>query len=364
MKKLLACSLIAMLACGALLTGCGGDKKDEAADGKTKAAFVYVSSAKDGGYSMSHELGRQYVAKNMPEVQTSFMESVPEGADSERVINQLAAQGNKIIFTTSFGYMDPTINVAKKFPDITFLHCSGFKTAPNVGTYFGRMYEARYVTGIVAGKTTKTNTIGFVAAFPIPEVIRAINAFTLGVQSVNPDATVKVLWTNTWYNPTTEKQAALTLIDAGADVIAQHQNTPGPQQAAEERGVYGIGYNVDMSANAPKASLTSAVWNWGPFYEKTIKEVEAGTWKSSAYWGGMKDKVVDIAPYGPAVSDETKKLADAAKQDIIDGKLVVFAGPLYDQTGAERVPAEQALSDKDLLSIDWFVKGVDGQINK
>ena len=184
MKKLLACSLIAMLACGALLTGCGGDKKDEAAAGKTKAAFVYVSSAKDGGYSMSHELGRQYVAKNMPEVQTSFMESVPEGADSERVINQLAAQGNKIIFTTSFGYMDPTINVAKKFPDITFLHCSGFKTAENVGTYFGRMYEARYVTGIVAGKTTKTNTIGFVAAFPIPEVIRAINAFTLGVQSV------------------------------------------------------------------------------------------------------------------------------------------------------------------------------------
>lgn len=364
MKKLLACSLIAMLACGALLAGCGGDKKDEAASGKTKAAFVYVSSAKDGGYSMSHELGRQYVATNMPEVETSFMESVPEGADSERVINQLAAQGNKIIFTTSFGYMDPTINVAKKFPDITFLHCSGFKTAPNVGTYFGRMYEARYVTGIVAGKQTKTNTIGFVAAFPIPEVIRAINAFTLGVQSVNPDATVKVLWTNTWYNPTTEKQAALTLIDAGADVIAQHQNTPGPQQAAEERGVYGIGYNVDMSANAPKASLTSAIWNWGPYYEKTIKEVEAGTWKSSAYWGGMKDKVVDIAPYGPAVTEETKQLADAAKQNIIDGKLNVFAGPLYDQTGAERVPAGQALTDKDLLSIDWFVKGVDGQINK
>ena len=308
---------------------------------------------------MAHELGRQYVAKNMPDVETSFMESVPEGADSERVINQLAAQGNKIIFTTSFGYMDPTINVAKKFPDITFLHCSGFKTAPNVGTYFGRMYEARYVTGIVAGKQTKTNTIGFVAAFPIPEVIRAINAFTLGVQSVNPDAKVKVLWTNTWYNPSTEKQAALTLIDAGADVIAQHQNTPGPQQAAEERGVYGIGYNVDMSANAPKASLTSAIWNWGPYYEKTIKEVQAGTWKSSAYWGGMKDKVVDIAPYGPAVTDETKKLADAAKQNIIDGKLVVFAGPLYYQTGAERVPAGKALTDKDMITIDWFVKGVD-----
>ena len=211
--RVLAAALALTLAAG-IMGGCGGDKKDEAAAGKTKAAFVYVSSAKDGGYSMAHELGRQYVAKNMPDVETSFMESVPEGADSERVINQLAAQGNKIIFTTSFGYMDPTINVAKKFPDITFLHCSGFKTAPNVGTYFGRMYEARYVTGIVAGKQTKTNTIGFVAAFPIPEVIRAINAFTLGVQSVNPDAKVKVLWTNTWYNPSTEKQAALTLIDA------------------------------------------------------------------------------------------------------------------------------------------------------
>ena len=178
--------------------------------------------------------------------------------------------------------MDPTINVAKKYPDITFLHCSGFNTAPNVGNYFGRMYEARYVTGIVAGKETKSNVIGYVAAFPIPEVIRGINAFTLGAQSVNPDVQVKVLWTNTWYNPATEKQAAITLIDAGADIIAQHQNTPGPQQAAEERGKYGIGYNVDMSANSPKASLTSAIWNWGPYYEETIKQVNNGTWKSGA----------------------------------------------------------------------------------
>lgn len=176
------------------------------------------------------------------------------------------------------------------------------------------MYEARYVTGIVAGKETKSNVIGYVAAFPIPEVIRGINAFTLGAQSVNPDVQVKVLWTNTWYNPATEKQAAITLIDAGADIIAQHQNTPGPQQAAEERGKYGIGYNVDMSANAPKASLTSAIWNWGPYYEETIKQVNNGTWKSGAYWGSMKDKVVDIAPYGPAVSDETKNWLMLPKQ--------------------------------------------------
>ena len=224
------------------------------------------------------------------------------------------------------------------------------------------MYEARYVTGIVAGKETKSNVIGYVAAFPIPEVIRGINAFTLGAQSVNPDVQVKVLWTNTWYNPATEKQAAITLIDAGADIIAQHQNTPGPQQAVEERGKYGIGYNVDMSANAPKASLTSAIWNWGPYYEETIKQVNNGTWKSGAYWGSMKDKVVDIAPYGPAVSDETKKLADAAKADIIAGKQKVFTGPLYDQSGAEKVPAGTTLTDKELLSMDWFVKGVDGKI--
>lgn len=300
MKKILSIALVSLLACGALLAGCGGEKKADpkAAGDKTKVAFVYVSSAKDGGYSMAHELGRQYVEKNMPNVQASYIESVPEGADSERVITQLASQGNKVIFTTSFGYMDPTINVAKKYPDITFLHCSGFKTAPNVGNYFGRMYEARYVTGIVAG----------------------------------------------------------------ADIIAQHQNTPGPQQAAEERGKYGIGYNVDMSANAPKASLTSAIWNWGPYYEETIKQVNNGTWKSGAYWGSMKDKVVDIAPYGPAVSDETKKLADAAKADIIAGKQKVFTGPLYDQSGAEKVPAGTTLTDKELLSMDWFVKGVDGKI--
>lgn len=364
MKKILSIALVSLLVCGALLAGCGGEKKADpkAAGDKTKVAFVYVSSAKDGGYSMAHELGRQYVEKNMPNVQASYIESVPEGADSERVITQLASQGNKVIFTTSFGYMDPTINVAKKYSDITFLHCSGFKTAPNVGNYFGRMYEARYVTGIVAGKETKSNVIGYVAAFPIPEVIRGINAFTLGAQSVNPDVQVKVLWTNTWYNPATEKQAAITLIDAGADIIAQHQNTPGPQQAAEERGKYGIGYNVDMSANAPKASLTSAIWNWGPYYEETIKQVNNGTWKSGAYWGSMKDKVVDIAPYGPAVSDETKKLADAAKADIIAGKQKVFTGPLYDQSGAEKVPAGTTLTDKELLSMDWFVKGVDGKI--
>ncbi|MEG0797260.1 MAG: BMP family ABC transporter substrate-binding protein [Acidaminococcaceae bacterium] len=363
MQKLFALALALVLTCGTLV-GCGGDKKspDTSPATKTKVAFVYVSSAKDGGYSYAHDLGRQYVDKHLPNVQTTFMEAVPEGSDAERVITQLAAQGNKIIFTTSFGYMDPTINVAKKYPDITFLHCSGFKTAPNVGTYFGRIYESRYLTGMVAAKTTKTNTIGYVAAFPIPEVVRGINAFTLGAQAVNPHVKVQVLWTNTWYNPATEKQAAITLLDAGADVIAQHQNTPGPQQAAEEKGKYGIGYNVDMSTAAPTASLTSAVWNWGPYYVKTIQNVLAGTWKSGAYWGEMKDQVVDIAPYGPAVSAEAKKLTDAAKAKIIDGSLNVFTGPLKDQNGNEKIPAGQTISDEDLLKMDWFVQGVYGNI--
>lgn len=363
MKKLFTLALMLIFACIAL-AGCGGSKKseDKKKDAKTKVAFVYVSSANDGGYSYSHDLGRAYVAKNMPNLDITVMEAVPEGADAERVINQLAAQGNKIIFTTSFGYMDPTQNVAKKFPDVTFLHCSGYKTAPNVGTYFGRIYESRYISGIVAGKTTKTNVIGYVAAFPIPEVVRGINAFTLGAQSVNPDVKVQVIWTNTWYNPATEKQAAITLLDNGADVIAQHQNTPGPQQAAEEKGKYGIGYNVDMSQAAPKASLTSAVWNWGPYYVNTIKQILDGKWKSGAYWGGMSDKVVDIAPYGTAVTADTKKLADEAKAKITEGKLNIFTGPLKDQAGTVKAASGTALTDEELLKMDWFVQGVEGTI--
>jgi len=350
-----------------IISGCGAKTPTatpvpEAAKEKIKVAFVYVGPVGDAGWTTSHDAGRKYLVEKMPNVETTIMESVPEGADAERVITQLAEKGNKIIFTTSFGYMDPTINVAKKYPNVTFMHNSGYKTADNVGTYFGRMYQARYLTGIVAGKTTKTNTIGYVAAFPIPEVIRGINAFTQGVLSVNPAAKVKVIWTNTWYDPAAEKDAGKSLLAAGADVLAQHQDTPGPIQAAEEAGKFGIGYNTDMAKMAPKAVLTSAVWNWGPFYVKTVQSVIDKTWKNDQYWGPISDGIVDLAPYGPMVTDDTKKLVADAKAKLMAKSWDVFTGPIKDQAGVVKVPAGQVMSDKDMLAFDWFVQGVDGKI--
>jgi basic membrane protein A len=365
-KKHFVLVMVALLSLALLVSGCGGgDKKPAApAQDKMKVAFVYVGPVGDAGWTYAHDQARKYLMEKMPDVQTTIIESVPEGADSERVITQLAEQGHKVIFTTSFGYMDPTINVAKKYPNVVFMHCSGFKTAQNVGTYFGRIYQARYLSGIVAAKSTKSNVIGYVAAHPIPEVIRGINAFMLGVQSVNPQAKVKVVWTNTWYDPAKEKQAALSLLDAGADVIAQHQDTPGPQQAAEEKGKFSVGYNTDMSKMAPKAVLTSAVWNWGPYYVNVVDAVKKGTWKSEQYWGSMKDGVVGLAPYGPMVAEDTKKLVDTAKNKIVSGQWDVFTGPIKDQSGQVKVADGQKMSDADMLKFNWFVAGVEGTIPK
>jgi len=332
------------------------------APAKMKVAFVYVGPVGDAGWTYAHDQGRKYLESKMPDVETTFVESVPEGADAERILTELAEKGNKVIFATSFGYMDYVLRVAQKYPNVVFEHCSGYKTAPNVGTYFGRMYQARYLSGIVAGKMTKSNIIGYVAAHPIPEVIRGINAFTLGVRSVNPNAKVKVVWTNTWYDPAKEKEAAKGLLAVGADVIAQHQDTPGPQQAAEEKGAYGIGYNSDMRSFAPKAVLTGPVWNWGPYYVRVVQAVKNGTWKSEQYWGPMSDGIVDLGPYGPMVPDDVKKLVEAKKQEILSGKWDVFTGPIKDQKGVVRVPAGQKMSDADMLSFNWFVEGVEGTI--
>lgn len=324
-----------------------------------KVGFIYVGPVGDAGWSYAHDLGRQEVEK-MDGVTTSYVESVPEGPDAERVIANMARKGFGLIFTTSFGYMDPTLKVAQQNPDVIFEHCSGFKLAKNMGNYFGRMYQARYLSGIVAGSMTKSNILGYVAAFPIPEVIRGINAFTLGVQSVNPDAQVRVVWTKTWYDPATEKEAAKSLLDVGADVITQHQDSPGPQEAAEEAGAYSVGYNSDMSKFAPKAHLTAPIWNWGPFYTKIVKEVQDGTWKSESLWPGMKEGVVGLAPYGPMVPADVKATVEEAKENIISGDLVVFAGPVKDQEGNVKIAEGEVPADKDLLGMTWFVEGVVG----
>ncbi len=332
-----------------------------AADKPIKVGFVYVSPIGDAGWSYAHDQGR-LALDALPGVTSSFVEAVPEGPDSERVILNMARKGYDVIFATSFGYMDPMLKVAKQFPKTVFMHCSGFKLAPNMGNYFGRMYQARYLSGMVAGAMSKSNTLGYVAAFPIPEVIRGINAFTLGAQSVNPKAEVRVVWTKTWYDPATEKEAAKSLLDVGADVIAQHQDSPGPQEAAQEKGVYSVGYNSDMTTFAPKAHLTAPVWNWGPIYKQVVEAARKGTWKSEATWYGMKEGIVDLAPFGKMVPKQIQANVMAKKQEILDGKEMIFTGPLKDQAGKVRIAPGKAATDEELLGMKYFVQGVIGTL--
>ena len=328
-----------------------------------KVAFIYIGPTGDAGWTYAHDQGRIYAEKVLDgKITTTYIESVPEGMESYNTIKSLAKRGYNVIFTTSFGYMDATLMAAQEFPKIHFFHCSGYKTAENMTAYFGRMYQPRFLSGIVAGMMTKSNIIGYVAAHPIPEVIRGINAFALGVKLVNPRAKVKVVWTNTWYDPATEKEAALSLIDAGADVIAQHQDSPAPQQAAQERGVYSIGYNSDMSAFAPKAHLTAPIWNWGVFYVDVLQKIIDGTYKHGNVWLGMKDGVVDLAPFGHMVPENVRTIVEVFKKAIIDGEFDPFQGPIYDQSGNLRVKTGSKLSDEKLLSMNWFVDNVEGKI--
>ena len=292
------------------------------------------------------------------------MESVPEGADAERVLTDLAEKGNKVIFATSFGYMDSVIKVAAKYPDVVFMHCSGYKIAKNVGTYMDRDYEGRYLGGVAAAKYIKNNLVGYVAAYPIPEVVRCINAFTLGAQSVNPNIKVKVVWTNTWYDPAAEKAAAVSLINAGAGLITMNQDTPAAMQAAEEKGLYAVSNDSDMRAFAPKAVLTGQIANWGPYYVKTVKAVMNKTWKSDQYWGGLTDGIVGLSPFGPMVTDDVKKLVAEKKSMIIKDDYAVFAGPIKDQSGQIKVKAGQKMTDQEMLSFDWFVQGIEGTVPK
>ncbi len=326
-------------------------------------AFVYVAPIGDLGWTWAHDQGRLAIEEEFGDaVETLYIESVPEGPDAERVIRDFAQKGADLIITTSFGYMDPTIAVASEFPDVEFVHISGYKTADNVATVFGRMYQPRYLSGLVAGKATKTNTIGYVAAFPIPEVIRGINAFTLGVREVNPDAVVKVVWTNTWFGPPEEKEAAEALLAAGADVIAQHQDTTEPQKAAADAGGFSIGYDSDMRAFVGDTVLTSPIWNWGVKYVDIVRQMLDGTYEGGyQYWGSMADGIVDLAPLSPLVDADTAALVDEKKAAIVAGDLDVFCGPIVGANGNTVVEAGKCLTDGEMLSMDWFVDGVEGE---
>jgi len=360
-------SMVASLATGGGAVGARQASSPVAGAGEPiRIAFVYVGSVNDGGWTEAHDNGRVAIEEQIPEAETAYQENVSENpADSERVIRGFAEAGYDVIFTTSFGFMDATLNVAADFPEATFIHISGYKTAPNVGTGFGKQEEPRYVSGILSGRMTTSNVIGYVAAFPIPEVIRGINAFTLGARSVNPDVVVRVVWTNTWFDPQKERAAAEALLDGGADVIAQHQDTPAPQQAAQARGALGIGNDLDMSPAAPDAVMTTPIWNWGVYYVQVAREVQAGTWTSGQYWGGWKDGVVDLAPIGPMVPDDIRAEAEAEVDRFRSGEktlTTVFTGPLTDQDGAERIAAGVAMTDAEILSMNWFVAGIEGDI--
>lgn len=326
------------------------------------AAFIYVGPVGDGGWTYAHDQGRIEMAKLPFVKKATFIESVPEGAEATRVIMGLANKGYNLIFTTSFGFMDPTLEVAGKFKDVVFEHCSGYKMSDNMGNYFGRFYQGKYLAGIVAGAMTKSNIIGYVAAYPIPEVIRGINAFTIGIHEVNPAAQVKVVWTQTWFNPGLERDAADSLLDVGADVLSMHQDTPATLQAAEERGKFAIGNDSDMRQFAPNAFLTAPIWNWAVLYKQIATEVHNGTWKPEEIWWGMEKDVVRLAPISDKVPQKIRDLVAEKKQALMDRKLQVFTGPIKDQSGNIVLAAGKTFSDKELLSMNFFIEGVQGTI--
>jgi basic membrane protein A len=362
-----------VLALLALLIFCtpvfaGGSQEEavvETENSAFKVAFVYIGIPGDLGWTFEHDRGRLAAVKALGDkIETAYVENVPEGPDATRVIRQFAQKGFNMIFTTSFGYMDPTLEVAAEYPDVVFEHCSGYKTSENTANYFGRIYQSRYLSGIVAGSATTSNVIGYVGAFPIPEVVRGINAFTIGVLKTNPDAVVKVVWTNTWYDPVKEREAAVALLDAGADVIAQHQDTTEPQKAAQERGLFSIGYHSDMAGFVGDSVLVSAMWEFGPFYTERIEAAMDGSWKSQSYWGGLADGVVKLSDFSPLVPADVKELVLAEKKKIESGSWDVFNGPVMDQSGKTVVASGSAPADGDLLGMSYFVKGVEGTVNQ
>ena len=330
-----------------------------------KIGFVYVSPIGDAGWTYQHDVGRKEMEKALAgKVTTKYIESVPEGADAERVIRELAQSGHNLIFTTSFGYMNPTIKVAQAFPKVSFDHATGYKTAKNVGTYNARFYEGRYLAGIVAGKMSKSNVAGYVAAFPIPEVVMGINAFARGMRSVNPKAEVKVVWVNSWYDPGREREAADTLISQGSDVVTHHTDSTAAVQAAEAKKVYAVAYHSDMSKYGPNAHLTAVTHNWGEYYTRTAQAALDGKWKVEQPWMGIKENVIRMAPFSKAVPQDVQDLVKKTEADIKAGKFHPFTGPVKDNEGKERVAAGKTIDDATLNKMDYYVEGVQGKLPK
>lgn len=332
---------------------------------QTKVGFVYVGPIGDHGWSYRHDQGRLAIEKAFgDQVKTSYVESVKEGPDSERVVRKLASSGHDLIFTTSFGFMNPTLKVAKRFKKTKFEHATGYKRAANLSTYAARFYEGRYVVGTIAGRMTKSNVIGYVASFPIPEVVRGINATIRAARAVNPDVVIKVVWVNSWYDPGKEADAAKTLVDQGADIIMQHTDSPAPLQVAEQRGVWGVGQASDMTGFAPKAQLTAIIDDWDQYYIDRTKAVIDGTWAESDTWGGIKSGMVGFAPYNAAIPADVVAEAEKVRKAIIDGSLHPFAGPVVGQDGKQVIAAGEVLDDGALAGMNYYVEGVEGSLPK
>jgi simple sugar transport system substrate-binding protein len=357
---------------GAALVGCG--KKEEPAPAPAaaasapkaeplKIAFAYVGPVGDGGWTFAHDTARKALEKEFGDkIVTSYVENVPESADAERVIRDMATQGNKLIFGTTFGYMETMVKLAPEFKDVKFEHGTGYKTAENLRTYDSRTYEGAYMAGVIAGKMTKTNTLGVVASVPIPEVIRNINSFTMGAQSSNPKVKTKVVWVNQWFNPPEETKAATSLINSGADVLFQNTDSAAVLKTAQEKGKRAFGWDSDMSAYGPKAHLGSAIINWAPYYIKTTRDVLDGTWTTGSSWWGVKEGAIDLVSIAEDVPAETKARVDEIRSGLAAGTYAIWKGPIVDNTGKEQLAKDVVADDKFLSGVMFYVKGVEGKV--
>ncbi len=371
-RSLLAVGVSAALL--AVLAGCGKKEEPKAAapapapaaaakPAPLKIAFAYVGSVGDGGWTFAHDNARKAVEKEFGDkVVTSFVEKVPESADAERVFRDLAGQGNKLIFGTTFGYMEPMLKLAPDFKDVKFEHATGYKTAENLRTYDSRTYEGAYMAGIIAGKMTKTNTLGVVGSIPIPEVIRNINSFTMGAQSVNPKIKTKVVWVNEWFNPPKETEAATALINGGADILMQNTDSPAVLKTAEEKGKRAFGWDSDMTAYGPKAHLGSAIINWAPYYIKATKDALDGKWATGSVWWGVKENAIDMVSVAADVPADAKAKVDEVKAGLKAGTFHPWTGPIVDQSGKELIAKGVVADDKFLSGVKFYVKGVEGKV--